>query len=181
MIVSSPRNEKDFKNLLYTAQFTTQPFAIRYPKNNIQTSNSKVKKIEIGQSEIIFEGSQLAILSTGLISSRIEEIIIQNHLQDKVALIDFPFIKPLDESRLKAISLKYSTILTFEDGIKKGGFGSGILEFLNSIHYKGNITINGYPDEFIEHASITELEQMIGLDDSSILEMIFSYLKIQQS
>ena len=181
MIVSSPRNEKDFKNLLYTAQFTTQPFAIRYPKNNIQTSNSKVKKIEIGQSEIIFEGNQLAIISTGLISSRIEEIIIQNHLQDKVALIDFPFIKPLDESRLKAISLKYSTILTFEDGIKKGGFGSGILEFLNSIHYKGNITINGYPDEFIEHASISELEKMIGLDDSSILEMIFSYLKIQQS
>jgi len=161
---------------LYTAQFTTQPFAIRYPKNNIKTNDSKVEKIEIGQSEIIFEGNKLAILSTGLISSRIEEIIIQNHLQDKVALIDFPFIKPLDESRLKAISLKCSTILTFEDGIKKGGFGSEILEFLNTLHYKGNITTNGYLDEFIEHASISELEQMVGLDDSSILEMIKSYL-----
>ena len=177
MIVSSPRNEKDFKNLLYTAQFTTQPFAIRYPKNTIPTNDSiDFKKMEIGQSDIVFEGNQLAILSTGLISSRIEEIIIQHKLQHKVALIDFPFIKPLDETRLKAISLKYSTILTFEDGIKKGGFGNGILEFLNSIHYKGNITINGYPDEFIEHATIEELEKMIGLDDSSIIEMIKSYL-----
>jgi 1-deoxy-D-xylulose-5-phosphate synthase len=176
MIVSSPRNEKDFKNLLYTAQFTEQPFAIRYPKNSIKTNDSEPEKITIGQSEIIFEGNKLAILSTGLISSRIEDIILQNNIEDKIALIDFPFIKPLDESRLKAISLKYTTILTFEDGIKKGGFGSGVLEFLNSIHYKGNITINGYPDEFIEHASISELNKMVGLDDFSILDMISSYL-----
>lgn len=177
MIVSSPRNEKDFRNLLYTAQFTKQPFAIRYPKKEIPLSvNSTYEEIEIGKSKIIFEGNRLAVLSTGLISSRIERIIKQNNLQDKIALIDFPFIKPLDESRLKAISLKYDTILTFEDGIKKGGFGSGILEFLNSIHYKGNITINGYPDEFIEHGSIKELEEFIGLDDLSILQIILNYL-----
>lgn len=177
MIVSSPRNEKDFRNLLYTAQFTKQPFAIRYPKNEIPLNmDSTYEKIEIGKSEIIFEGNRLAILSTGLISSRIERIIKQNNLQDKIALIDFPFIKPLDQSRLKAISLKYDTILTFEDGIQKGGFGSGVLEFFNSIHFKGNTTINGYPDEFIEHASIKELEEMVSLDDLSILQMILNYL-----
>lgn len=177
MIVSSPRNEQDFKNLLYTAQFTKQPFAIRYPKKEIPLNpNSVYKQIEIGKSEIIFEGNKLVILSTGLISSRIEKIINTNNLQDKIALVDFPFIKPLDESRLKAISLKYDTILTFEDGIKKGGFGSGILEFLNTIHYKGNITINGYPDNFIEHGSILELETLVKLDDNSILALILSYI-----
>lgn len=177
MIVSSPRNEKDFRNLLYTAQFTTQPFAIRYPKNKISTTNSLTfEKMEIGKSEIIYEGNQLAILSTGLISARVEEIIKQNKLQDKIALIDFPFIKPLDQNRLKAISLKYPTIITYEDGIKAGGFGSSVSEFLNTLHYKGNITINGYPDEFVEHASISELEELVGLDDHSILEMIKNYL-----
>lgn len=177
MIVSSPRNEKDFKNLLYTAQFTKQPFAIRYPKKTISPTKDFVyEEIEIGKSEIIFEGNKLAILSTGLISSRLEEIINLNNLQSKIALIDFPFIKPLDESRLKAISLKYNTILTFEDGIKHGGFGSSILEFLSEIKYLGNITINGYPDEFVEHGTISELEELIGLDNKSILEMILNYL-----
>lgn len=177
MIVSSPRNEQDFRNLIYTAQFTKQPFAIRYPKNEIPLNEkSTYEKLEIGKSEIIFEGNKLAILSTGLISSRIEQIIEQNNLKDKIALIDFPFIKPLDESRLKAVSLKYDIILTFEDGIEKGGFGSGILEFLNSIHYKGNLKINGYPDQFIEHGSIIELEEIVNLDNKSILETILSYI-----
>lgn len=177
MIVSSPKDEKDLKNLLYTAQFSTQPFAIRYPKNDIDvlTKPYLPENLAIGKANILTNGTTLTICATGKISSRIHKLIEHHQLHNQIQFIDFPFIKPLDVELLKSLK-SCSTVLTFEDGILNGGFGQSIQNALNQFDFTGEIKTFGYPDEFIPHASIPELEKDIGLDDASILKVIQSYL-----
>lgn len=178
MVIASPSNEKDFKNLLYTAQFTKKPFAIRFPKETIEICKEdySYEKIEIGKSKRITDGNKVAIFSTGNFTPRIQQILKANELEEKVCLIDFPFIKPLDEQMIKIVALKFDTIISYEDGIINGGFGDAVLKILNQIHYKGNFKMNGYPDQFITHATINQLYKQLELDDESILKFIYSYL-----
>ena len=178
LIIASPSNESDFKNCLYTAQFTKQPFAIRFPKEEIETNNEpfEYQQLEIGKAKRLNEGRKIAILSTGHFTSRIKEILTEFGLEKEVCLIDFPFIKPLDEKLIKIIALKFNVILTFEDGIINGGFGASVLNILNKTLYRGCFKMNGYPDHFIEHGTINELYEQLHLDKKSILKFIQSYL-----
>lgn len=178
MIISSPSNEKDFKNILFTAQFTEQPFAIRFPKESIETDefSFEYQKITIGKANKITKGNKLALLSTGQFTTRIKKIINDNNLNDHVCLIDFPFIKPLDEQIIKILALKYNVIATFEDGILNGGFGESVLRTLNQANYKGSFKMNGYPDDFINHGTMDQLYQQMNLDNDSILKFIQSYI-----
>lgn len=178
LIIASPSNEKDFKNSLYTAQFTKQPFAIRFPKNSIETNEDSFvyELIEIGKAKRITEGKKIAVLSTGHFTSRIKSILKENQLENDVCLIDFPFIKPLDESLIKIVALKYNVITTFEDGVKNGGFGEAVQDVLIQNHYKGSFKINAYPDKFITHGTLDELYKEMNLDDDSILSFIQSYI-----
>ena len=178
LIVSSPSNEADFKNLLFTAQFTQQPFAIRFPKESIEVvqENFEYKKLVIGKANTLTNGSKIAILSTGKITERIKNVIQHHNLEDAICLIDFPFIKPLDSKLIQILTLKFNTIITFEEGVIKGGFGESVLTELNQYQYKGSFKMNGYPDSFIPHASIDQLNKQLGLDEESILSYIQSYL-----
>lgn len=178
IIIASPSNEKDFKNILYTAQFTEQPFAIRFPKESIETSEftNGYEKIKIGKANKITEGNTIAILATGQFTTKIKELIQQHNLEEQVCLIDFPFIKPLDEQIIKILTLKYNVIATYEDGILNGGFGDAVLKILNQSNYKGSFKMNGYPDDFITHGTIEELYAEMELDKNSVLKFIQSYL-----
>lgn len=179
IIIASPSNEEDFKNCLYTAQFTKQPFAIRFPKKTItplNEDNFNYQTLTIGKANRLSEGNKIAILSTGILTQKIKSIIEKHQLSKDVCLIDFPFIKPIDEKLIKILALKFNVITTFEDGILNGGFGQSILSILNKTLYKGSFKMNGYPDRFIEHGSLEELNKQIGLDKDSILKFIQSYL-----
>ena len=85
---------------------------------------------------------------------------------------DFRFVKPLDEPLLHEVFSKYSKIITIEDGTVVGGFGSAILEFMNTHHYTAEVKILGIPDHFIEHGSPKELYDEIGLDANHVAEAI---------
>lgn len=178
LILAAPSNEKDFKNILYTAQFTQQPFAIRFPKDEIEKCNDAFdyEKIAIGTSHRLTEGHKMAILSTGQFTPKLKRILKKNQLENEVCLIDFPFIKPLDIKTIKILALKFKVIVTYEDGILNGGFGESVLHILNEVQYKGSFKMNGYPDQFMGHASIQELYRQMKLDDASILAFIQSYL-----
>lgn len=178
MIIASPSNENDFKNILYSAQFSKQPFAIRFPKESIETNDSafEYQKINIGKANKIIEGNKIALLTTGQFTTKIKEVIKENNLEEQICLIDFPFIKPLDEQIIKILALKYNVIATYEDGIINGGFGDSVLKILNQVNYKGSFKMNGYPDTFISHGSMEQLYQQMGLDKKSILRFIQSYL-----
>lgn len=172
MIVSAPQNESDFKNLLYTAQFTESPFSIRFPKGNIEESKNSVLKLDIGKAIEIQKGNEIAILSFGNIGTGIQSILNEIPKREKFGHYKFLFCKPLDEKILKEIFSCYKTVITFEDGVLNGGFGDAILEFASIQNYKGKIIRKGYPDEFIDHGSVEELEKEIGLDEEGILEFL---------
>ena len=180
LIVYAPRNEIELQNILYTAQLGLQhPIAIRYPRGrgviaNWQTEHfSKYKKIEIGKSIEIKPGSNVAVLSNGTISNNVSLAVAKITNPDNIAHYDFPFVKPLDENQLLSIFKTFKNIITIEDGVVKGGFGSAITEFAAAHNYTSKITVLGIPDEFIEHGTVTELQQYCKIDVKS-LEILFS-------
>jgi 1-deoxy-D-xylulose-5-phosphate synthase len=168
MIVSAPQTEKDFKNLLFTAQFTSSPFSIRYPKGEIEPQFTSMEKLEIGKAIQLKKGKETAILTFGSIGTKIQDILSEIDSKENFSHFKFLFCKPLDFELLDEIFAEHKTIITFEDGILKGGFGDAVLEYAQEKEFKGKIIRKGYPDKFITHGSISELEKQIGLDKDSI-------------
>ena len=171
LIVYSPRNEVDLQNILYTAQLgLDHPIAIRYPRGRGQNSHwkSPYQKIAIGQGQRIQEGTQLAVLSNGTIGNNVTQALDNLNLPNAIAHFDFPFVKPLDEALLHTIFSKFDMVITIEDGVVSGGFGSAVLEFAAANNYHSKIQILGVPDEFIEQGTILELQQYCKIDVSSL-------------
>ena len=171
LIVYSPRNETDLQNILYTAQLgLDHPIAIRYPRGRGQNSHwkSPYQQIAIGQGQCIQEGTQLAVLSNGTIGNNITQALDNLNLPNAIAHFDFPFVKPLDEALLHTIFSKFDTVITIEDGVISGGFGSAILEFAAANNYHSKIQLLGVPDEFIEQGTVLELQQYCKIDVSSL-------------
>ena len=171
LIIFAPSNEIELRNILYTAQLgLNNPIAIRYPRGfgKIIDWEKPFNKIEIGKGICVQEGDNIAILSVGTIAKNISDALELIDVKSNYAHYDMRFVKPLDEQLLHRIFQKYQTIITVEDGIIKGGFGSAILEFASENKYQNNITVLGIPDEFIPHGSILELHKQIGLDAFSL-------------
>tara|TARA_R110002049_G_scaffold65035_1_gene170912 strand:+ start:31502 stop:33259 length:1758 start_codon:yes stop_codon:yes gene_type:complete len=175
LIIFAPRNEVELRNIMYTAQLgLEQPIAIRYPRGQGVTMDWKqpFSKIEIGKGFQLKKGKQLAILSIGSIAKNVSEAI--NDMD--VSQYDMRFVKPLDESVLHSIFKTYETIITVEDNAIKGGFGSAILEFASENNYKNTVKILGIPDVFIEHGSVDELQESIGLDVGGLTKLFRLFL-----
>lgn len=178
MIVYAPKDEKDLQNILYTSSLgLNHPIAIRYPRgrgNNskFQILNSKFQSIEIGKAHLMKKGKNVAILSTGFIGNNVSIALENIPNKNNFAHYDFGFVKPLDEKLLHEIFGKYTSIITIEDGVIKGGFGSAICEFSVSNKYNIQIKMLGISDVFIEHGTVDELQQICKIDVKS-LEILF--------
>ena len=175
MIVYSPRDEIALQNILYTAQLGLEhPIAIRYPRGRGQNIHwqTPYQTILIGKAHCIKEGTQIAVLSNGTIGNNVTQALENLNNPISIAHFDFPFVKPLDEMLLHTIFLKFDTIITIEDGVITGGFGSAILEFAAANSYHSKIHLLGVPDVFIEHGTVLELQQYCKIDVSS-LEVLF--------
>lgn len=179
LIIAAPLNAIEFQNLLFTAQLGLDlPIAIRYPrgfsqKTSVQYSVDNFTKIEIGKGEQLSFGNKIAVLSIGTIGNSIIEICKDKNYSSKTTHFNMLFIKPLNEKMLHEICSKFSKIITIEDGVIIGGFGSSVIEFIQENNYK-NIQVKrlGVSDNFIEHGTITELHKQIGLDVNSIKKII---------
>jgi 1-deoxy-D-xylulose-5-phosphate synthase len=179
LIIFAPRNEVELRNILYTAQLGLElPIAIRYPRGRGKELNwqKDFSKIEIGKAIELKKGSKVAILTVGIMANNALEAIENSSAIDKIACFDMRFIKPLDERMLHTIFKEYETIITVEDGVIKGGFGSSIAEFSATHHYPNKIEILGIPDVFPEHGSVEELQQLSGISSAEILKKIELYL-----
>ena len=183
LIIFTPRDEIELRNIMYTAQFgLDHPIAIRYPRGRGKILNWKqpFKSIEIGKGFELKKGGLLAVLSLGFIANNIIEAIEIISNKEQIAHYDMRFVKPLDEALLHNIFNNHSLILTVEDGCIKGGFGSAILEFAAEFGYKIPIKILGIPDHFIEHGSIKELQHQTGLDPEGIAKTIEDFTRHYQ-
>ncbi len=171
LIIFSPRNEIELRNIMYTAQLDLEhPIAIRYPRGRGVTIDWKqpFSKIEIGTGTQLKKGDKLAVLSIGAIAKNVNEAIQNCNTPQNIAHYDMRFVKPLDEALLHDIFKTNKIIITIEDHAVKGGFGSAILEFAAANNYKNTINVLGIPDHFIEHGSVNRLHRSIGLDAESL-------------
>ena len=178
MIVYSPLNEIALRNILYTAQLgLNYPIAIRYPRGRGQIVDwqKPYEKIEIGKANCLKEGTKVGILSNGNIGNNVTLALAEMKHPENFAHYDFAFVKPLDEKLLHNIFKNFKTIITIEDGVIKGGFGSAILEFSAQNNYMSNIKILGIPDEFIEQGTVDELQQYCKIDVNSLVTIFSSY------
>ena len=182
LVLYAPMDEKDLRNILYTVQRNTLkvPIAIRYPRGLATSENWRLpfKEIAIGKGKIIREGSRIAVLSIGTIAHTIENAIntLTASQKGQVAHYNMQFITPLDTELLKAIFNEFTTILTLEEHVIKGGFGSAIVEFSTTNNYKNKIKTIGIPDQFIEHGSLASLYKNVGLDQENIRNIILDSL-----
>lgn len=180
MIIFSPRNEIELRNILYTSQLgLNHPIAIRYPRGRgeIVDWQQPFQKIEIGKATLLKKGSKVAILSNGFIGRNVTLALLEIEKPDYFSHYDFSFVKPLDAVLLHEILSQYDTIITLEDGIKSGGFGSAILEFAASNNYQKQINVLGIQDAFIEQGTVDELQNICSLDSKSLLKIFSSYSK----
>jgi 1-deoxy-D-xylulose-5-phosphate synthase len=177
MIVSSPMNESELRNLLYTAQLekTNAPFVIRYPRGEgvMPEWRTPFEEIGIGKGRKIKDGEGIAILSFGhpgnFVTTAIRELRTTGL---DPAHYDMRFAKPLDEALLHDVFKKFDRILTVEDGTVTGGFGSAILEFQALHGYKATVRILGIPDRIVEHGTPKELQHESGYDAPAIASAV---------
>jgi 1-deoxy-D-xylulose-5-phosphate synthase len=178
MVIMMPKDENEGQHMVYTAiKYNDGPIALRYPRGNGLgvPMDKELKEIPIGTWEVLREGTDCAILTFGTtIGMALEaaEILAKDEISVKV--VNARFIKPLDEQMLHEIMGNNMPILTIEEAVLQGGFGSAVLEFANDHGYR-NVVIDrmGIPDRFIEHGSVRELLEEIGLTTSHVVERIF--------
>jgi 1-deoxy-D-xylulose-5-phosphate synthase len=190
MVVCAPMNEKELRNIMYTAQLDSMnlPIAIRYPRGegvmpDLQKDTMAEKypfeAIEIGKGRKIKDGENIAILSFGH-PGNFAAAATRDVKADGInpAHYDMRFAKPLDEQMLHEVFAKFDKIITVEDGSVQGGFGSAVLEFMNEHNYKASVKILGIPDRLVEHGTPKQLYDEIGIDANGIAEELRAMSKI---
>ncbi|RXG29356.1 1-deoxy-D-xylulose-5-phosphate synthase [Leeuwenhoekiella palythoae] len=169
LIIFAPRNEESLRNIMFTAQLgLEQPVAIRYPRGRGTTINWKTpfQKIGIGKAEKLTEGDNIALLVTGTMTET--ALQLADTFKNEVAVYYFGFVKPLDLAALQEIFSTYTNVITLEDGVASGGFGSAVAEEATRQNYKGKLQVLGIPDTFIEQGTTEELRASVGLDFESL-------------
>ena len=181
LTIASPLDEHELRRLMYTAQLPDKgPFVIRYPRGGgvLHDWRCPLEEIKVGTGRKLAEGDDVAVLSIGPIGNNVTKAIakLAENSQNKtvsVAHYDMRFLKPIDENILEEVGKKFKRIVTVENGVKVGGLGSAVLEWMNDHGYQPQVIRLGLPDtSFVEHGTVAELQQIVGLDVESIIKAI---------
>ena len=175
LTIASPMDEHELRNLMYTAQLPNKgTFVIRYPRGNgvCPDWRSPFEEITIGTGRCLRAGTDVAVITLGPIGNDVAKLLDEMQGTKQVAHYDLRFVKPLDENLLQDIGRKFNKIITIEDGVRTGGMGSAVLEWMSDHGFRPQIVRMGLPDAFIEHGSVAELRQLVGLDADSIRKEI---------
>ena len=185
LTICSPMDEHELRRLMFTAQLPDKgTFVIRYPRGHgvLTDWRCPFEPVEVGTGRKLREGTDVAVLTIGPIGNDVAKVIDElskpSATSDSttgsagktlsVAHYDLRFLKPLDERLLHEVGSRFSRIVTIEDGVRNGGMGSAVLEWMSDHGYQPKITRLGLPDHFVEHGTVAELRQIVGLDRDSI-------------
>ena len=185
LTIASPMDEHELRKLMYTAQ---QPgmgtFVIRYPRGrgHLVDWQCPLDEIAVGTGRVIHEGTDVAVITIGPIGYDVESAIRQiededPNLKNRVAHYDLRFLKPLDDHLLDEVGSKFKRVITIEDGVRNGGMGSAVLEWMSDHGYHPDVVRLGLPDCFVEHGTVAQLREKWGLDVPSIKKTIEESLK----
>ncbi|MCH2232654.1 MAG: 1-deoxy-D-xylulose-5-phosphate synthase [Crocinitomicaceae bacterium] len=174
IVVSSPMDESELRNLMYTAQLDNQgPFVIRYPRGKgvMPKWKTPFKEVKVGTGRKLQNGADIAFLTIGPIGNLTKKAVDQLREEGvSAAHYDMRFAKPIDETILHEVFSKFDKVITVEDGCTVGGMGSAILEFMADHKYSAQITRLGIPDKFVHHGTQQELYQECGYDEKSQIQ-----------
>lgn len=180
--VAAPADEKTLRNLMFTSLHSVGPMAIRYPRG-IATSNewqTEMEVVEIGKGRSVIESldSDVAVLTVGPILQEARKALESlGERGIKADLYDMIWIKPLDSGLLKHIAASHKVIVTVEDGVITGGFGSAVTEWCRDNGFNPDIVTLGAPDSWIAHGTVAELKHECGYDSDGIAEAVVSAVR----
>lgn len=181
MIVASPMDELELRNLLYSAINTPSPYSIRYPRGcgvGAKWEDEPFEKIPTGKGRKLKSGNEVAVLTIGPVAHFAKEAIerVESEYKTAVAHYDLRFAKPLDEELLHEVGRTFNKVITVEDGALRGGVGEAVVKFFNDNGYTINVKCLGIEDKFIEHGTPAELYALCGFDAAGIEQQIKSML-----
>ena len=171
LTISSPMDEHELRRLMYTAQLPGKgAFVIRYPRGGgVRVDwQCPLEEIKVGTGRRMKEGEEVAVLSIGPIGNNVAKAVQGT----KAAHYDMRFLKPLDESILHEVGRKFKKVVVVENGVRNGGLGSAVLEWMSEHDYQPKVVRMGLPDSFVEHGTVAELEKIVGIDVDSIKQEI---------
>jgi len=177
--IASPYNEWELRKMMYTAQLPGKgTFVIRYPRGRGSEVDWRCdfEELEVGRGRKLTPGNDIAVLTLGPIGKEAEKAIAKAEIENNLSIAhyDMRFLKPIDEDILNDVGRKFKKVVTVEDGVLKGGFGSAVLEYMSDHGYTPLVKRLGIPDQFIEHGKISELRKTIGLDAEGIYKTLIS-------
>ena len=177
LTISSPMDEHELRRLMYTAQLPDKgPFVIRYPRGRGVLVDWKcpLEEVPVGKGRKLKDGKDIAVITIGPIGNTAAHAIERAEAEKglSIAHYDLRFLKPLDEALLHEAGRNFKRIVTIEDGTRKGGMGSAVLEFMADNNYTPHVERIGVPDAFIEHGTVQELHQLCGMDEEGIYNIL---------
>ena len=176
LTIASPMDEHELRKMMYTAQLPDKGgFVIRYPRGRGVHADWRcaLEELPVGRGRLISPGRHVAVLTIGPIGNDVADVIAS--MDEKPAHYDMRFLKPIDEQLLREVAENYERIVTVEDGVRNGGLGSAVTEWLNDNGYLKPVTRLGLPDKFVEHGTIEELREIVGLDKESIRKSLLRH------
>lgn len=173
IVIMTPSDENECRQMLYTGYLHNGPAAVRYPRGEgTGVQLMPLTAIPLGQSKLCRQGENIALLNFGTLLSE----VLQAAEQINATVIDMRFVKPLDEKVLLHISQTHNILVTIEENSIKGGAGSSVGEYLLSKKIKCDVLNIGLPDRFIPQGSQSEIRQEIGLDQKHIIDKINNFM-----
>lgn len=187
--LASPMDEHELRRLMYTAQLPDKgTFVIRYPRGRgvLADWHCPLEEVKVGTGRKLRDGDDIAVLSVGPVGNNVVKAVemIENDAKSasggsgiSVAHYDMRFVKPLDENLLKEVAAKFKHVITVEDGVREGGFGSAVIEWMEDNGQHLDIVRLGLPDHFVEHGTVAQLQSIVGIDDEGIRRAIEETLR----
>lgn len=187
--LASPMDEHELRRLMYTAQLPDKgTFVIRYPRGRgvLADWHCPLEEVKVGTGRKLCDGDDIAVLSVGPVGNNVVKAVemIENDAKSasggsgiSVAHYDMRFVKPLDENLLKEVAAKFKHVITVEDGVREGGFGSAVIEWMEDNGQHLDIVRLGLPDHFVEHGTVAQLQSIVGIDAEGIRRAIEETLR----
>ena len=180
LVVMAPKDEHELKDMLEFSLKYNGPSAIRYPRGRVHNAGFKIQdsNIELGKAEILKEGEDIALIAIGnTVYPALNAAALLEKDGVKAAVINARFVKPMDKGLIFSMASRIKRVVTIEENLLAGGFGSAVLEYLNSVDiHDVKIKTLGIPDEFVEQGSQAILRKKYGLDEEGIYQNCKAFL-----
>ena len=176
MTVMAPKNKWELSDMLKFAVKFGKPIAVRYPRGLAYDGLEEYRKpVILGQSEMIYEESQIALVAVGSMVKVAERVrdVLKNEHNKHVTLVNARFVKPVDEEMIAYLAKQHDLIVTMEENVESGGFGEHVREFMGRERITdADLLVCALPDDYVEHGNVNILAHEVGIDCDSIVEKI---------